>query len=161
MSRARLGGFSDSSWQRSRPEAALAVRSRIAPDAFDMPGRSVAGMETWDAIRARRNVRRYTDQPIDDAGVSAAPLPHLQILGGRRARGRNDGGHQKAERRAEQIPLVLHLIPPTRPVRQLFFPEPRPASHSEKLSPRRYLTTPWHTSRHSSPSHFAESINSP
>ena len=21
-------------------------------------------METWDAIRARRNVRRYTDQPI-------------------------------------------------------------------------------------------------
>ena len=23
-----------------------------------------AGMETWDAIRARRNVRRFTDQPI-------------------------------------------------------------------------------------------------
>ncbi len=23
-------------------------------------------METWDAIRARRNVREYTDQPIDD-----------------------------------------------------------------------------------------------
>src|SRR5262245_37041411 len=26
-------------------------------------------METWDAIRARRNVRRYTDQPIADADL--------------------------------------------------------------------------------------------
>ena len=26
-------------------------------------------METWDAITARRNVRRYTDQPIDDADL--------------------------------------------------------------------------------------------
>ena len=27
-------------------------------------------METWDAIRARRNVRRYTDQPIADADLN-------------------------------------------------------------------------------------------
>ena len=26
-------------------------------------------METWDAIRARRNVRQYTDQPIDRADL--------------------------------------------------------------------------------------------
>ena len=26
-------------------------------------------METWDAIRARRNVRQYTDQPIDAADL--------------------------------------------------------------------------------------------
>ena len=27
-------------------------------------------METWDAIRARRNVRRYTDQPIGEADLN-------------------------------------------------------------------------------------------
>ena len=27
-------------------------------------------METWDAISARRNVRRYTDKPIDDADLN-------------------------------------------------------------------------------------------
>jgi nitroreductase len=26
-------------------------------------------METWDAIRARRNVREYTDEPISDADI--------------------------------------------------------------------------------------------
>jgi nitroreductase len=26
-------------------------------------------METWDALRARRNVRRYTDRPIDQADL--------------------------------------------------------------------------------------------
>ena len=31
---------------------------------------SVAAMETWDAIRARRNVRRYTDQPIGEADLN-------------------------------------------------------------------------------------------
>ena len=31
---------------------------------------SVAGMETWDAIRARRNVRRYTDQPIGETELN-------------------------------------------------------------------------------------------
>jgi nitroreductase len=36
-------------------------------------------METWDAIRARRNVRQYTDQPI--------PREHLERIceAGRRA----------------------------------------------------------------------------
>ena len=29
--------------------------------------RRVAGMETWDAITARRNVRQYIDRPIGDA----------------------------------------------------------------------------------------------
>ena len=29
----------------------------------------VAGMETWDAITARRNVRQYSDQPIGDADL--------------------------------------------------------------------------------------------
>jgi nitroreductase len=28
-------------------------------------GRTMPGMETWDAIRARRNVRQYVDRPID------------------------------------------------------------------------------------------------
>ncbi|HEY6709586.1 MAG TPA: hypothetical protein VJB61_18580 [Actinomycetota bacterium] len=32
-------------------------------------------METWDAVRARRNVRQYTDQPI--ALVGAEPQDHL------------------------------------------------------------------------------------
>ncbi|MEV4622315.1 nitroreductase family protein [Asanoa sp. NPDC049573] len=27
-------------------------------------------METWDAIRARRNVRAYTDQPVSDADLT-------------------------------------------------------------------------------------------
>ena len=31
-----------------------------------MPGHYRSGMETWDTIRARRNVREYTDQPIAD-----------------------------------------------------------------------------------------------
>jgi nitroreductase len=29
----------------------------------------IRGVETWDAIRARRNVRAYTDQPIDPADL--------------------------------------------------------------------------------------------
>ena len=28
-----------------------------------------AAMETWDAIRARRNVRRYQTAPVPDAGL--------------------------------------------------------------------------------------------
>ena len=32
-------------------------------------GRSVTVMETWDAITARRNVRTYTNRPIDDADM--------------------------------------------------------------------------------------------
>jgi nitroreductase len=31
--------------------------------------RSVGAVPTWDAIRARRNVRAYTDQPLDPADV--------------------------------------------------------------------------------------------
>ena len=42
--------------------AALVARTSVC--------HSVAGMETWDAIRARRNVRRFTDQPIGEAELN-------------------------------------------------------------------------------------------
>src|SRR4051794_16286066 len=38
-----------------------------------LPGSGIhhynSGMETWDAIRSRRNVRQYTDQPIARDGL--------------------------------------------------------------------------------------------
>ena len=38
-------------------------------------------METWDAIRARRNVRQYTQQPMARAGISR---PFEEIVHGDR-----------------------------------------------------------------------------
>jgi nitroreductase len=45
------------------------VRGAVEGDQ-DRPGwRTVADMETWDAITARRNVRRFEDRPIDPADL--------------------------------------------------------------------------------------------
>src|SRR5690349_5158037 len=47
--------------RRSRPPGPIVGR-RLVDDRT--PGAYNRGMQTWDAIRARRNVRQYTDQPL-------------------------------------------------------------------------------------------------
>jgi nitroreductase len=52
----------DPGWWRVRASRAPVIR-------HTRRSTTIAGVETWDAIRARRNVRAYADRPIADADL--------------------------------------------------------------------------------------------